>query len=210
MPTKEPTPGKAKRKTARPPAAARANAYAYLTSHERAWLAGVIDAIGKVAPQRIMNVNREQRFISYRILIRSSPRANATIMVAAEMLRLKVRNYSKATGRTAWELNIPNASVDDLMSLLKEYLTAETYNTYIRAKYVSDLTAFRLEKAGWDYREGSLVNGKPTKRLYKGVDWRKIDEALSAPELNATDLKHIRNGVEKINATVAKSQALLE
>ncbi len=210
MTNKPPTPQRPKKKLGRPAAADRANQFAYLTHTERAWLAGVMDSIGKVAPQRIMNVNREQRFLSYRVLVRSSPRANATIEVVAAMLRLKVRNYAKASGRTAWELNIPHAQVDDLMSILKEYLTAETYNTYVRAKYLSDLTKFKLEKAGWDYRAGSLVNGKPTKRLYKGVDWQRIDEVLNAPELTQTDIKHITGGIVKINATVARSQGLLE
>ena len=177
------------------------NSYDYLTVKERAWLAGVVDSVGKITPRKIVNSAKQGRLLTYRVLLRSSPRLNPTLEVVSKLLRLPLRNYSREDGRTKWELNIPYACVDDLMAVLKPYLTAETYNAYVNAKYASELSEFTLLQDGWVYHENALV--KP-RRLYKGVDWKAIDELYSKvdPDVKAM----LAEGRKYITDMVAQRQ----
>ena len=205
---KPPLPARPKEKR-KPSAIARANRFAYLTNEERAWIAGVVDMAGQMQAMRIRNPIQKRQFLSYRMVIRYSARTNHVITLLGEILRLPANRYGSERAQPKLELPIPHEQVDDFIEILRPHLTAESLNYFIRYKYLADLSKFKLETAGWDYREQNRLNGKPVKH-YKGVDWGKIDEVLNAPEVTNTIKERIATGMGIVHSRIERSKDQLE
>lgn len=151
------------------------NTFAYLTKLERAWLAGLIDGCGRVYNHRILKTANHERLISYRLVLRSYTHQESAVRRAAKLLDLPLQEYPGP--RLRMQLGIPYDRVDDLMDVLKPHISEGKYNAYVRAKYLSELSAFKLGRETYEYGPG-----RP-KKYYMGVDWLKIDQLLAQPDI---------------------------
>lgn len=165
------------------------NKYAYLTPREKAWLAGLMDGCGRIFNGRIMNTHKVERLITYKINLRASQLANPGIEKAGRLLRLPVRDYSKS-GSGRLEIAIPNDCIDDLMQAIKSDLSADKYNAYVRAKYLSELSEFKLQGQVIIKQNGKLKQG------YKGIDWGRVDELLAQPDVTDALRRQIAGAID--------------
>lgn len=175
------------------------NPYGYLTKTERAWIAGVIDAAGHIDTARIVRVKKFGKLLTYKCKVRGGLRINNTIHTLGEMLNIKVRDYSTNQANPRYELLIPHDKLDDLMALLKPYLTLPKYNSYVKAKNESDLTSFKLVEEGWVMDEEGHLKGP--RHVYKGIDFAALDRYHASnpshPEKIAKSIAYLLEGVEK-------------
>ena len=175
------------------------NRYSYLTVSERAYLAGLMDGCGRIFNGRVLKTATTQRLITYKVQLRSSQNAVPGIERAAEMLNLPIRDY-RSSGSGRREIAIPHECIDDLMAALKAFISPGKYNAYVRAKYLSDLSAFKLGQAVTVYGSGNK-----SKRLYKGVDWQGVDKLMEQPDITPALLKAIEAAKASTQSLVTES-----
>ena len=174
------------------------NRYAYLDRQERAWLAGLVDGCGRIANDRIMMTGKAGRILTYSVRIRATKLAEPGIIRAGELLRITPRDYS-SSGSGRLEIAIPHDCIDDFMAIIKPFISAGKYNIYTRVKYLSELSEFELGQPT------SIYTPTGTKKMYKGINWKRVDALLDQPDITDALRRNIGVAIQRTQALVVES-----